>query len=440
MDRFNPQKPAASDMWFGPNGYYRTGNLSLNPTDMETLKKGATMTGLTYVSSTSWFDPIYSPTAALLGLTRETSLFKLLPKTTYQQVGDSIQVITTDSSTNNLTTGESGAVFGTETTVPSLVDYDMIIPAVCTAQWEDTEMAVALSQMQKSRTTLNPDQIREYMTLKYWDWIDRQLCGVVNDPNGTPNGFGVDMPATDGSYAQIECIDRIVSCKAEQLGGTYLSATTDGDIYWNNTGLAGTARVDRDTVTTWDAQVKLPSVPATGDAYNILDELDDLFAVAKNYAKQPYNYIGVCSPKALNKIQNELDPKARFLEGEMNVTQTVNGVSTRQGVNGGKLSVASLTICGTQIPFFDIPYLGGTAESSWLWLTSVQTTGGVGNIYLLNMDDIEYRTLIPPTYKSWFNTDTGDAPGIGNRHMLYMMGQLVAKNFPSHCALKNIAV
>ena len=423
------------------NQPYGQGRLADPRAKSDPLYKGATMTGLTYVSATSWFDPVYSAQVALDGLTRSTSIFKLLPKTTYQQRGDSLQVILAEKTESPYVTGESGLIFTTETTVPTITDYNSIIPAVVHTEWEDTIMATELSKIQRSRAVMNPDLQKQYETGLFWDHIDRQLAGVVNDPNGTPNGFGCDMPATNGTYAQIECIDRICTNQAEQLGGTYLSAITDGDIYWNNTGLAGTARYDRDSGTGWDAQVTLPVGSVTaGVAYNILDELDDLMATAKVYAKQPYNYIALMSPKALNKIQNEIDPKQRFLEGQSDVTQTIGGVTTRPGVEGGKVSVSSLTICGVKVPCFESPYLMGTADSSWVWKTSVHTTGGPGNIYLLNLDAIEFRMLVPPTYESWrAYYDLADAPAFGNKHVLYMMGQLIAWNWHSHAALKCIA-
>jgi hypothetical protein len=440
-ERFTPVKQNTQDNFqdflFGPNGYYRTGQLPITDNQANLVQKGATMTGLTYVSGTSWFDPVYSAEVALSGLTRDTSIFKLLPKTTYQQSGDSYQVIATDSTANNLFTGESGVIFGTETDIPTITDVDSIIPAVFTAQWEDTEMSRALSQIQRSRSTMNPDQLKTYMTEKFLDGIDQCLAGTFVNASV----HGVDTPATVGTLATIESIDRMLTTKSEGGTATYVSADTDGDIFWNNTGTAGTARYDRSGGTGWDCQIRLPTngSAAAGESYNILDELDDLMAAAKVYAKAPYNYIGLCSPKAMNKIQNEIDPKQRFLEGQEDVTQTVNGVSTRPGVEGGKTSVSSLTICGVKVPMFESPYLMGTATTSWVWKNSKHTTGGPGNIYLINMDAIEYRTLIPITYKSWFNTSEADAPGIGNRHLLYTMGQLICKNWQSHAKLAYIS-
>jgi hypothetical protein len=194
------------------------------------------------------------------------------------------------------------------------------------------------------------------------------LAGVFRVPAGTGVGHGVDAPATNGTYGEVESIDRMITCQAEVVSGTYVSLTTDGNIFWNNAGgPAGAGRYDRNGGTLWDAQVTLPvGSVAAGVAYNILDELDDLMAKAKCYAKQPYNYIALMSPKAMNKIQNEIDPKQRYLEGPADVTQTIGGVSTRPGVEGGKVSVSSLTICGVKVPCFESPYLMGTASSNWL--------------------------------------------------------------------------
>jgi hypothetical protein len=406
------------------------------------LYKGATMTGLTYVSATSWFDPVYSAEVALQGLTRSTSIFKLLPKTTYQQKGDSYQYIATENTSNMSATGESGLIFTTETTVPTITDIDSIVPSVVHHEWEDTTMATELSKIQRSRAVMNPDLQKTYETERFWNSIDMMLAGVFRVPAGTGVGHGVDAPATNGTYGEVESIDRMITCQAEVVSGTYVSLTTDGNIFWNNAGgPAGAGRYDRNGGTLWDAQVTLPvGSVAAGVAYNILDELDDLMAKAKCYAKQPYNYIALMSPKAMNKIQNEIDPKQRYLEGPADVTQTIGGVSTRPGVEGGKVSVSSLTICGVKVPCFESPYLMGTASSNWLWLNTVHTTGGVGNIFLINMDAIEFRTLVPPTYETWpARYDIADAPAFGNKHVLYMMGQLIAWNWQSHAALKYIA-
>ena len=414
--------------------YYRRPLGPRSDPELEALMKEDTRFAY---GATSYFNPVYSAKISLEALTRSTNLFKLIRKTTFQSDGDSFHYIGTDSHTGMLHTGEAGAIFATDTSIPTIIDVDLIYPAVFTVQWEDTMVARELSKIQAAPVT-DLETIRRYMTDAFLDALDAQLAGTYV----SASVHGVDTPATDGSSHQvIECIDRMLTNQAESGATTYCSLADDGDIYWNNTGTAGTARVDRSASTTWDCQVRLPTggTAAAGEAYNILDELDDLMAVALNYAPSTErNYIGLCSPKAMNKIQNEIDPKQRFLEGPSEVTQTIGGVQTRPGVDGGKVSVASLTICGVKIPFFTCPYLQGTATTSWLWKNSKHTTGGPGNIYLINMDGLEFRTLIPITYETW-PSHTEVQPGLGNRHIIYMAGQLLVRQWKSHAKLSFIA-
>jgi hypothetical protein len=267
-----------------------------------------------------------------------------------------------------------------------------------------------------------------------------QICGTYVDfaagGDGTnQGGYGVDAPATTGAIAEFESIDRMITNQTESGAANHVSADTDGDVYWNSTGVAGTARVDRSGSTAWDAQLKLPAAAATEDAYNICDELDDLMAkclVYHDYADGEPDYIALMSPKAYNKVKAENDPKALITEYS-GATQTVNGVTSTPGVPGGKVQISALRLSDIQVPIVTAPYLMGTASSSWLWKNSKYTTGGVGNIYLINQKCLEFRTLIPMTYRS-----VPAENALETKHTLYMAGQLIGKNWKSHGALKYI--
>jgi hypothetical protein len=382
--------------------------------------------------STDYFNPVYSSKVTLEALTRTTSIYRVLPKTTYMQEGDSMHYISADPTVLEAFLGNETAMFGADTNIPTINDLDHLWPAVYMTGWEDTRVAVEMSKFQAPPVT-GPQFLREYMRDFYWNKVDQQLAGVYL----SATVHGVDTPSTS-TNATIECIDRMISDSTESGAATHVSAATDGDIYWNATN-TGTAKIDRSAVTWANAQVKLPAAAGTEDAYNILDELDDLMATALSYAPTAErNYIGMCSPKALNKIQDELDPKMRFFatpEGQTTITQTLGGVSTRPGAMGGKFSVAGLMISGVKVPFFTSPYFSGQA-SPWVWENTVYTTGGVGNIYLINLDNIEIRHLIPyteidyPNYGDWV---------LGDRHVLVSAMTLLAKNFASHAALKYIA-
>ena len=419
-----------------PYGESRASNWMNDPELSELLQKADTILGPT--GTAAWYDPVYSANLTLENLTRSDTLYGILPKTTFQQKGDSFKYIGTDSATGFKDgIGENGVIVDGTSSVPTPTDVDSIFPAVVELDWLDSEVGNAISAIQNEPVN-NPDQIRTYMGNLFMDKVNQALSGVAI----SATVHGVDTPAVDGglSKAAIESLDRMITNKTESGATNHVSADTDGDIFWNEAG-SGTARIDRSAATTWDAQITLPSSAGTEEAYDILSELDDLMAVAKKYRQGSMtpNYIGVCSDKAMNKIQDELDPKGTYLEGQGYVTQTVNGISTRTGVEGGKIPVATLSITGVKVPFFQCTYLDGTSTSTWLWKNSVYTTGGPGNIYLVNMDAIEFRTLIPFTYKRLPNTTNNSAPGLGSINVMYMAGQLLIRQWASHAALKYIA-
>jgi hypothetical protein len=228
----------------------------------------------------------------------------------------------------------------------------------------------------------------------------------------------------------------MVTSAAESAGGTYLSAATDNDIFWNSTGVAGTIRFDR-SAGAGVGNVRLPTggSAAAGEAYNIIDELDDLMTQALVYAEDdmPYNYVAYMSPKALNKIRAEEDPH-RIISDYTDATQAINGVSSAPGITGGKVHLSALRLSDITVPIVTAPYLMGTPGSSWLWKNTKHTTGGPGHIYLMNHNALEFRTLIPLTYRSVQAENS-----LETKHTLYMAGQLINKNWMSHAKLAFIA-
>lgn len=381
--------------------------------------------------STDYFNPVYSMKISLEALARSTVLYRVLPKTTYMDKGDSLHYIKADPDMKENYLGDESAMFGATTAIPTVLDIDHVWPAVFHLGFEDTRIAREMSKFQAEPKT-DLAFLLDYCNTRYADRIDRQLAGVQL----STTVHGVDTPATS-TNATIECIDRMISNGTESGATDHVDTASDGDIYWNAKN-TGSAVIDRsETSGAWaNAQIKLPSSAATEEAYNILDELDDLMASALTYAPtNERNYIGLCSPKALNKIQDELDPKQRFLEFPMDVYQTIEGVSTRPGRMAGKTSVAALSICGVKVPFFTSPYLGGVVAGAWVWENAKYTTGGVGNIYLVNTDNIEIRHLIPitytetPNYADWI---------LGSRHSIFSAMQLLCRNFSCHAALKYI--
>jgi len=397
---------------------------------------------LTYSTSTTWFDPVYLGSIMLQNLTRSRKAFSALTKKTYQTEGDSYQVISTDSHTGLGNMLEGGALYA-NTSVPALVDVDSIYPAIVKFDWTYTEVANALSRIQRSRVTPTLDQIRDYVTNKFWDFVEMQITGVYNDfaasGDGTSQGgYGVDSPATASSIAEFECLDRMITNQTESGATNYCSAATDGDVWWNATGVTGTttARVVRASSALYDAQLRLPTggSVAAGEAYNMTDELDDLMTQCLVYANTDTpNYIALMSPKAYNKLKSEADPKALIIDYP-DGRQTINGVTSTPGVTIGKVQGSAIRLSDITVPIVTAPYLMGTALSSWLWKSSKHSTGGPGNVYLINQDCMEFRILIPLSYRS-----VQAESYLETKNTLYMAGQLIGKNWKSHGALKYIA-
>ena len=433
----NTQKEFAATI----KGYYK--NLPIDPANLTVGNMQAMMKAdvpLTYSTSTTWFDPVYLGQIYLEGLTRSKKAFSALTKTTYQQLGDSYQNISTDSHTGLGMILESGALFA-NASVPALTDVDSVYPAIIKYDWTNTEVAAALSGIQRSRSTPSLEQIRAYATAKFWDAVEMQICGTYIDftagGNGTnQGGYGIDAPATDGaSAATFECIDRMITNATDSGGTTYCSAATDGDVFWNSTGTAGTIRFDR-SAAAGAANLRLPTggTAAAGEAYNICDELDDLMTQCLVYAGDNPNYIALMSPKAFNKIRAEEDSH-RIIDSFDGASQAINGTTSTPGITGGKAQFSALRLSDITVPIVTAPYLMGTSASSWLWKNSAHSTGGPGNIYLINQDAMEFRTLIPLTYRS-----VQAESALETKHTLYMAGQLLAKNWKSHGALKYIAI
>jgi hypothetical protein len=224
----------------------------------------------------------------------------------------------------------------------------------------------------------------------------------------------------------------MISNKTESGAANHVDAAGDGDIYWDGVG-TGTIRFDRSGAPAFaEAQIKLPSAAGTAEAYNLMEEIDDLMAVAKKYSKNK-RYIGLCTDKALNKLEAEIDPKQRFLEKQVNVAATIGGISTRRGHEGG-FDVGAIVSCGVTIPMF--------TSNALPTLNSVYGTGtSVGHIFLIDLDGMYIRVDIPVTFlETGFGVEMLHQNYLRSRGMLFTLSQLVCTNFQSQAKLAWIAV
>lgn len=380
--------------------------------------------------STDYFDPVYSARYQLQ-LHRSTTLYRLLPKVAYADVGDSFKYIGSESA--NLTnyvgpTGEEGALFGADTEIPTLSDIDHIWPGIMSARWESTFVAEAMQKIQTHEVN-KFEVVKDYFEQYYAHLIDGCLGGGDSEGGAGVSVYGtnhgVDTPATS-TNALPECIDRMICSTTESTGTSHVSAATDGDIYWNATN-TGTAKIDRDTDTWATAQVKLPSTAGTAEDYDLLSEIDDIVKSAKYYmgsSAEEREVICITTPATSNKIGDELMPNWRT-ESQMDYTVNMNGVSTRPGAEGGKYQTASIYTNGLKIPVFE--------SESLPTKNSVYSTATSGHIYFVNVPHMHIRVLFPFTYMKEFNS--GDWI-LGWRHVYYSALTLVCDKFVSQAAIK----
>lgn len=367
---------------------------------------------------TSYFEPVFS--AMVHGwVERASEVYKLLPKTTFQAEGDSLKYWETDLSglTGYGPTGTPYASGSTESG-PTIVAVEQTRPAYLVDPWETSLMSRTEAGWQSS-PKLNPAWLKTYHSNLLPNQIDNQLTKTV------------DTVAFDNSSNfNMESIDRICSGSAE-ASGTYVSAAADPDVWFAKSS----AEVDRDgdSDDTFGCGAGNGLDIGTGSERVVnLDMIDDVVSEIIPYSANK-RYIALTGPKTLNEIQKLIDPKQRFLDTPMNVQYTMNGVSTRPGVNAG-FSVASYLTNGIQIPFFTSRHVA--QETSSNRSATIGSSDAIGNIYFLDLDHIELRMAIPTTYLETPPSAmlTGDV--LKTRHMLLFAGNLFCTNFRANGAIK----
>ena len=223
----------------------------------------------------------------------------------------------------------------------------------------------------------------------------------------------------------------MISSKAESgTATTYVSTLTDGDIYWDGIGTVANGKIDRSSATTWDAQLSLPSTDykAAGYPYNLMDTIDDLVSVAKQYSKNK-RYIILTTSKTQNLLERELSPGKRYDETTV-VQQTLGGINTRPGKDAG-FDVAYITSCGIKMPVFTSEAL--PTKSS----TFGTTTATAGHLYGIDLDELFIRTDLPVTYlETGFGAEMLSVNYFQSRALLFTVAQLVCTNFAPHFAIK----
>ena len=361
-----------------------------------------------------------------LGLSVNTEVYKLLDKKPITAVGNSYKYTTAHGlDTTAIGPGGADAIYGTSTE-----------PTISTVQGitSGVEKVIISRDLHSMVTEKIPEA---HPGEPDWDFLKNKLApmALYNKLDGSLGGTGThatNQGVDTAALKNIECIDRMISNKTESGAANHVDSADDGDIYWDGVG-TGTKKFDRSTAPAFaEAQVKLPTVAGTAQAYSILEEIDDLMAVAKKYSENK-RYIGLCTDKALNKLEAEIDPKQRFLEKQVNVAATIGGISTRSGHEGG-FDVGAIVSCGVTIPMF-------TSNSVPIVNSAYAAGTSLGHIFLIDLDGMYIRVDIPVTYlETGFGAEMLHQNYLRSRGMLFTLSQLVCTNFLSQAALKWIAV
>ena len=339
---------------------------------------------------TSYFNPIYGA-IAFNWLNLEADIVKLLPKDTFQSKGDSFRAITANA-TNFWGQLETAASLG-DTDIPDLTEITVDKPAVMYSHWDSSFIAQMQSTWQDSPRKNAELFLKDYFTKDHPSKINAQLMLET----GT-------LAAQGGNFDNFcESVDRVTSDSAEEA----LLDAGDCDIQ----GLDRSA--------------------GEGEAYNDINGgalrdldlglMDDMLADCKLYSDNK-RFIFLTDEAQLNTVEALEGAKHRIGDEVPWKIDTQNGVNTRKGVRAG-FSVSSYIGAGLEVPIFtskDVHY----------------ESGGSGNIYLLDLDEISFRVALPTVYLDTNNAHFLLHDMFKYTYMFLTVAQLVATKFACHGAIK----
>jgi hypothetical protein len=343
-------------------------------------------------TKTNYFNPIYGA-AVFNWLNYESDVWKLLRKTTFQQLGDSFRV-TEATATNFWGQLETATALG-DTDIPTLREVTVTKPAIMYNHWNSTFHAQLQSTYQDAPKKNAEAYFREHFTEQHPSDINAWLMKDTDT-----------LAASGGNFDNyIESIDRVCSDAAEEA-------------------LAGIDAGDCD-IHGFDRSA------GEGEAYNDINAgvnrdldaglLDDMIGDCKKYSKKK-NFIMITDEAQLSTLEALESVKHRQQGQDKWKIDVRNGVNTRKGAIAG-FSVSSYHGAGIEVPIFTTKDCHAEA-------------GGNGNIYLLDSDEIEIRIALPTVYLA---TDKTHFLPLDSMQFLYMfmtVAQLVPTKFACHGAIK----
>jgi len=339
----------------------------------------------------TYFNPIYGM-AAFNWLNLESDIWSLLPKDTFQAKGDSYRAITANAS-NFHGQLETATALG-DTDIPDLTEITVDKPAVMYSHWDSSFIAQMQSTWQDSPKKNAEAFFRDYFAKdhpsKINEWLGKD-CDTLAATGGDFDNF-------------IESIDRVCSNAAESA---ILSAATDNDIYGlDRSAGEAEAYVDLNSGALRDLDLGL---------------LDDMLADCKKYSENK-RFIMITDEVQMNTIESLEGVKHRLEGQEKWKIDVKNGVNTRKGALAG-FSVSSYIGAGIEVPIFTSKDIH--AES-----------GGNGNIYLLDLDEISVRVALPTVYLDTNKSHFLLHDAFKFTYMYLTVAQLVSTRFNCHGAIK----
>jgi len=357
------------------------------------------------MSSSGFFHPVYSK-ALNVWLEKKMNTVKALAKETFQAEGNSIKALKAR--------GNSGA--GSYSHLADETDtfgdaYESSIFNI-----ESLPLSFPHVPVEETLGHAVEDDIRDEAH-KAMTWAEKSADAM----DEFWEGLNAELHS-DGDTAfvagTVESLDRIITDSVEADGSVFWSATGDSHRWGKSTTGA-----DEDGAL--EAQLDLPDTAVLREFDPSM--LDDIIADAKRYSKKK-NYMLVTNAASINELAKYYGGKEFYGSNVVSVTYTVNeGIKTRQGDDVG-FDVASYSGSGvSKIPIIEDE--GVHAE-----------TGGIGNWYLIDRDEVKLRIAMAP---AWYETNLGE-------HMLFQrlarrfavaLGcvQLTCKNFRANGAVKYLA-
>lgn len=352
---------------------------------------------------------------------RVDTLQRLFKKTTYQAEGDAVKYVETDiDGMQGIWTSGTPFTSGSVESARTPADLENVYPAFLVDPWEDNWVSGIIASYKdepKYDPAKNMKDHIEYFPFQIEKKLNQQIDTVNNDGS---------------TYRYCESIDRLISSYAE-AHTDYVNDAADPDLHYNNS----TALVDRsgDSDDTFGGGAGDGIILGDGGATGarILDPgyIDDAMKGCKKYSKGK-NYVLYMGESTLDELQYFYGDKERFIDGPMSIEYTVNGVKTRAGRDIGE-QIASFRSRNVKMPIFTSDYAPGEQSNN---ISATVVNQDIGNIYLIDLDEIELRYALPTTHIATNDGAMLQPDNLTHRHMLATAFQLIATNPRAHGAVK----